>query len=113
MLQVFSRKAGPIVVTSGYRSPEVNRAIGGVHESLHLEGRAADLRLASPERTRAFFDGLRSDPQVLAGLLEELILYEIDGQVSHLHVGIPAAGLEPTTTIQIVRRSGGQVLGGC
>lgn len=29
-------------VTSGYRSPEVNKLVGGVSNSMHLEGKAAD-----------------------------------------------------------------------
>lgn len=33
-----------IVVNSGYRSPEVNRQVGGVTTSLHQFGRAADVR---------------------------------------------------------------------
>ena len=33
----------PIYVSSGYRSPELNRAIGGSTRSQHMEGRALDL----------------------------------------------------------------------
>lgn len=32
----------PIIVTSGYRSPSVNRAVGGVTSSDHSQGHAAD-----------------------------------------------------------------------
>lgn len=32
----------PILVTSGYRSPEVNRAVGGARFSEHLTGSAVD-----------------------------------------------------------------------
>ena len=34
---------GPIRITSGYRTKELNDAIGGVKTSLHLKGLAADL----------------------------------------------------------------------
>ena len=33
----------PITVTSGYRSPPVNRAVGGVTSSDHAQGHAADI----------------------------------------------------------------------
>jgi zinc D-Ala-D-Ala carboxypeptidase len=33
----------PIVVTSGYRGPVVNRAVGGVSSSDHMTGQAADI----------------------------------------------------------------------
>jgi hypothetical protein len=33
----------PIYVSSGYRSPDLNLAIGGSHRSQHVEGRALDL----------------------------------------------------------------------
>lgn len=36
---------GPLQVTSGYRCPALNRAVGGVHNSQHLSGEAADLRI--------------------------------------------------------------------
>lgn len=33
----------PITVTSGYRGPDVNRAVGGVSSSDHTQGHAADI----------------------------------------------------------------------
>lgn len=33
----------PIVVSSGYRSPALNRAVGGSPNSAHMQGRAADI----------------------------------------------------------------------
>lgn len=35
--------ARPVVITSGYRSPALNRAVGGSKTSHHMQGRAADL----------------------------------------------------------------------
>ena len=41
----------PIRITSGYRSPELNRLVGGVPTSQHLKGEAADCTAeAGPER---------------------------------------------------------------
>ena len=34
----------PIIVTSGYRCPELNARVGGVKTSYHLRGMAADIR---------------------------------------------------------------------
>ncbi len=35
--------ARPVVITSGYRSPALNRAVGGSPTSYHMLGRAADI----------------------------------------------------------------------
>lgn len=44
VLEPLRRELGrPVVITSGYRSPELNAAVGGSPNSLHLQGRAADL----------------------------------------------------------------------
>ena len=37
----------PIIVTSGYRGPDVNRAVGGVTSSDHTRGQAADIVVPS------------------------------------------------------------------
>lgn len=41
------RYGKPIIVTSGYRSPSVNRAVGGAKNSEHIYGSAADIRSVS------------------------------------------------------------------
>lgn len=35
----------PIIITSGYRCPQVNRLVGGVDNSQHMSGCAADFRV--------------------------------------------------------------------
>ena len=39
-----SRDDHPLIITSGYRSPEVNKAVGGSPTSNHLTGCAVDIR---------------------------------------------------------------------
>ena len=39
-----ARDDNPIIITSGYRSPEVNKAVGGSPTSNHLTGCAVDIR---------------------------------------------------------------------
>lgn len=40
----------PIIINSGYRSPEVNKVVGGVATSNHLTGCAADIHVAGIEQ---------------------------------------------------------------
>ena len=35
----------PIIIGSGYRSPALNKAVGGVKNSQHMTGEAADIRI--------------------------------------------------------------------
>lgn len=34
----------PLIINSGYRTPEHNAKVGGAKNSLHLQGKAADIR---------------------------------------------------------------------
>ena len=40
----------PVVINSGYRSPQLNRKVGGVATSNHLTGCAVDIRVAGKEQ---------------------------------------------------------------
>ena len=44
------RYGGPIIINSGYRSPQLNKKIGGVPTSNHLTGCAADIRVTGMEQ---------------------------------------------------------------
>lgn len=44
LIQPMRDALGPIRVTSGYRSPSLNRAIGGSSKSQHCKGQACDLQ---------------------------------------------------------------------
>lgn len=50
----------PVRVTSGYRCPALNKAVGGAGNSFHLTGCAADLDNGSREENQRLFDLIRS-----------------------------------------------------
>ena len=50
-LEVLREKASqPIIINSGYRSPQLNRKVGGASNSNHLTGCAADIRTSGYEQ---------------------------------------------------------------
>jgi hypothetical protein len=50
-LEVLRERAGcPIIINSGYRSPQLNRKVGGEPTSNHLTGCAADIRTNGMEQ---------------------------------------------------------------
>lgn len=48
----------PVTVNSGYRCPDHNASVGGVEDSQHVEGKAADITVAdtSPTEVHAYLD---------------------------------------------------------
>lgn len=85
-LERWRAPAGPLKVTSGFRSPEVNRAIGGSRTSQHVRGEAADV-IPVNGRPQAWYHLLRimSGP---AGLpIDQAIIYEDE---PHIHVSYTA-----------------------
>ena len=47
---LYGKKDEPIIINSGYRSPEVNKLVGGSPTSNHLTGCAVDIRCEGPEQ---------------------------------------------------------------
>lgn len=54
-LEVLRERAGtPIIINSGYRSPQLNKKIGGVANSNHTTGCASDIRVKDEEQLIRF-----------------------------------------------------------
>ena len=61
---------GPIIINSGFRCEAVNRRVGGVSNSQHLIGQAADIRPQDPQQFQRLVDFLCTHPytdQLLTG----------------------------------------------
>ena len=50
----------PIIVNSGFRNPRVNTLVGGVKNSQHLLGQAADIRPQDPAQFQRLVDFLKT-----------------------------------------------------
>ena len=66
----------PIVVNSGYRCKELNRIVGGVYNSKHLEGLAVD-GIPKGLNLRECWEKLRDSKY--ASMVDQCILYEKKG----------------------------------
>ena len=55
----------PIIISSGYRSPALNKAVGGVANSQHMTGEAADIHIPDETTGKRWFlwmmDNLKFD----------------------------------------------------
>ena len=51
---------GPIIINSGFRCDSVNRKVGGVKNSQHLFGQAADIRPKDPAQFQQLVDFFKS-----------------------------------------------------
>ena len=80
VLQPLRDRFGPIRITSGYRCPELNGAVGGASNSQHMRGEAADIYLPSVEKGLEYLAFLKTLPAV-----DELI-WERKGNTHWIHV---------------------------
>ncbi len=67
MLETIRAHFGvPVTVTSGYRSPNYNRKVGGAKNSYHVRGMAADIQLlgVDPAEVRGWCDAQFPDDGV-------------------------------------------------
>lgn len=70
LLEPARQVVGPILINSGFRNARVNALVGGVKNSQHLMGQAADIRPKDPRQFSKLVDFLRTSPytdQLLTG----------------------------------------------
>ena len=82
----------PIVITSGYRSKEVNEAVGGVLSSYHVKGLAADIKCADMDKLLAVLHSHLME-------IDQLGIYYNSTSQLWFHVGIPEDGSLPRNQI--------------
>ncbi|WP_071133827.1 D-Ala-D-Ala carboxypeptidase family metallohydrolase [Millionella massiliensis] len=80
---------GPIMVTSGYRSPELNKKVGGVSNSQHMKGEAADITVGSVEDNKRLFDKIVELQKAGKIAFDQLI---DETSYSWLHISFKATG---------------------
>lgn len=51
----------PIKVNSGYRSPIINKVVGGAATSQHVKGEAADITVGSKQENKILFELIRDN----------------------------------------------------
>lgn len=61
----------PVRINSGYRSARLNKEVGGVPNSYHLTGRAADIFCKNLGEARLILTCLRDIPQVDLAMIEK------------------------------------------
>ena len=82
----------PIIVTAGYRSKEVNEAVGGVSSSYHCKGLAADIKCSDMDKLLTILHSHLMD-------IDQLGLYYNKNTQSWFHVGLAEDGKVPRTQI--------------
>ncbi|MBR5035695.1 MAG: peptidase M15, partial [Prevotella sp.] len=60
----------PVYITSGYRSAKLNAKVGGVPNSRHLLGKAADIHCDNMAYAKVVFDILKKNPYVHRVIIE-------------------------------------------
>ena len=82
----------PIIVNSGYRSKEVNEAVGGVLSSYHVKGLAADIKCSDMDKLLTILHSHLMD-------IDQLGIYYNKNTQLWFHVGLAEDGKVPRTQI--------------
>lgn len=70
----------PVVITSGYRCEKLNKAVGGVSNSWHQKGNAADIHIKDEAEAKEIFNILKTLPSV------DTVLFEHSKSAQWIHV---------------------------
>jgi hypothetical protein len=81
----------PIIINSGFRSPEVNKAVGGVPTSNHLTGCAVDIRCIGMEQALRYAAILLDISDQSGEDFDELLI-EQKGRVIWIHFAVRPSG---------------------
>ena len=60
----------PVYINSGYRSKRLNKRVGGVPNSRHLQGKAADIHCDNLDYAKVIFDILKQNKYVDKAIIE-------------------------------------------
>lgn len=71
----------PILINSGYRCKRLNEMVGGVQNSMHTKGLAADFRTGEKEDIKTMFEFIKANQKKFK--IKELINYK-----TFIHVGV-------------------------
>ena len=82
----------PIIINSGYRSPEVNRAVGGVATSNHLTGCAVDIHVTGLEQLIHYASTLLDISDERQEDFDELLLERSPKGTYWLHFAVRPSG---------------------
>ena len=82
----------PIIINSGYRSPEVNRAVGGVPDSNHLTGCAVDIHVTGLEQLIHYASTLLDISDESQEDFDELLLERSPKGTYWLHFAVRPSG---------------------
>jgi zinc D-Ala-D-Ala carboxypeptidase len=84
LLEVVRAALGfPIYVTSGYRCPALNAAVGGVANSQHMTGQAADFIIPAFGQPREVWAAIRD---ALPEIQFDQLIYEHPSQPAWCHI---------------------------
>ena len=90
----------PIVINSGFRSPAVNKAVGGVPTSNHLTGCAVDIRCIGMEQALRYAAILLDISDLNKEDFDELLI-EQKGRVIWIHFAVRPSGNRRRTSLEL------------
>ena len=90
--ELYGEGDDPIIINSGYRSPAVNKAVGGAQNSNHLTGCAADIRCLGIEQALRYATILLDISDESREDFDELLLERSPKGTYWLHFAVRPSG---------------------
>ncbi len=90
--ELYGEGDDPIIINSGYRSPAVNKAVGGAKGSNHLTGCAADIRCLGIEQALRYATILLDISDESREDFDELLLERSPRGTYWLHFAVRSSG---------------------